>query len=66
MKCPKCGCSESIAKAHIEFIGDTSPDEVTKAYNVLDMICTNPKCDNYSSDLDNPKVIIETIRQIMN
>ena len=65
-KCPKCNGTLSIAKSHIEFEGDTSPDMVTKAYNVLDMICTNLKCKNGSSDLSNPKIVIETIRQPMN
>ena len=64
-KCPKCNGTLSIAKSHIEFEGDTSPDMVTKAYNVLDMICTNPRCDNYTADLSNP-IIVKTLRQSMN
>ena len=64
-KCPKCNGTLSIAKSHIKFEGDNSPDTETKAYNVLDMICTNPRCPNYTSDLSNP-IVIETLRQPMN
>ena len=65
-KCSKCGCSTTISKAHIEFEGDTSPNLKTVAYNVLDIVCTNSRCDNYTQDLSNPKIILETIRQPMN
>ena len=64
-KCSKCNGTLSIANSRIEFEGDTSPDMVTKAYNVLDMICINPKCPSYTADLSNP-IVIETIRQPMN
>ena len=64
-KCPKCNGTLSIAKSHIEFEGDTSPDIETKAYNVLDMVCTNPRCENYTTDLNNP-IVVETLRQLMN
>ena len=66
MQCKKCNCSLSIARSHIEFDGDNSPDTPTKAFNVLDMVCTNPKCDNYSKDLNSPLVILEILRQPIN
>jgi hypothetical protein len=66
MECPKCNCSLSISKMRIEFEGDESPDTETKAFNVLESVCTNPKCDNYSADLNNPTVIVETLRHPVN
>jgi len=66
MQCSKCNCSLSISKAHMEFEGDNTELTPTKAFNVLDMVCTNPKCDNYTKDLSNPKIILETLRQPMN
>lgn len=66
MNCPTCNCTLSIAKTHLEFEGDNSPDTPTVAYNVLPMVCTNPDCDNYSgADLNSPRVIVETLRQRM-
>lgn len=66
MQCSKCTCSLSIAKSHIEFEDDDNPITPTKAFNVLEMICTNLKCEYGSEDLSNPKVILETLRQPMN
>lgn len=65
-KCPECGCTLSIGVTHMEFEGDKSESTPTKAYNVLPMICTNLKCKNGSTDLSNPKIVIETLRQPMN
>ncbi len=67
MNCPKCQCSLSIGTTRLEFEGDNSPDTVTKVFNVLPMVCTNPGCDNYGGpDLNNPKVVTATLRQKMN
>ena len=65
MQCSKCNCSLSIARSHIEFENDDNPITPTKAYNVLELSCTNPKCIDYSKDLNNP-TIVETLRQSMN
>jgi len=65
-KCPKCNCSLSISKAKIEFEGDSSKNTKTIAFNCLSMVCTNPKCVNYTSDLKNPTIIIDVIKQQMN
>ena len=65
-KCRKCNCTLSIAKAHMEFEGDSSRNTETKAFNVLDMVCTNPKCSNYTKDLENPTIILDTLKLKMN
>ena len=65
-KCPKCNGTLSIGVTHMEFEGDKSENTPTIAYNVLPLCCVNPKCDNYSENLNNPKIVIDTIRQKMN
>ena len=40
-----------------------SPEGTTDVYNVLTMVCINPKCDNYSgTDLNHPKMVAATIQ----
>lgn len=65
-KCSKCNGTLSIGATHMEFEGDNSIETPTIAYNILPMCCVNPKCDNYSADLSNPKIVIDTLRQKMN
>lgn len=72
MQCPVCKCTLSIGISHIEFEGDNAPNTPTVAYNVLPMVCTNgdfggKPCPNYAgTDLSNPKIVVETLRQKMN
>ena len=47
MKCPQCDIEMMIKKTYTEVEGDTSPDTVTKVFNVQDMTCRNPKCENF-------------------
>lgn len=75
MNCKHCGNTLNIGKAYITFEGDNSPETPTKAFNNLPMICTNPQCSFYGGDkqnlsapidLDNPKLIVEVLKQALN
>jgi hypothetical protein len=62
MKCDACGANLMIAKSKFE-----SDIGTTNVYNVLTMVCINPKCDNYcGSDLSQPLKITAEIRDKVN
>lgn len=65
MKCPKCSKALQIANSKMEFEGDKSTDTETKAFQVMQMVCKNPSCSNFSKDLDNP-IVLETVRVPLN
>jgi hypothetical protein len=61
-KCPLCSSDLQIAKSRL-----TTEVGSTDIYSELDMVCIDPRCKNYSgTDLDNPKTIVETIRNKAN
>jgi hypothetical protein len=66
MDCPICKNVLTIASAKMVFENDDTPDKETIAFNQLTMVCVNPNCSNFCGELENPKEIIEIIRQIMN
>lgn len=66
MDCPICGIQTLISKAKIVFENDDTPDKETIAYNELTILCVNPNCSNYCGGLENPKKIVEVIKQRMN
>lgn len=61
VECPKCQASLRIAFSKFESeIGSTD------VYNVQALVCVNPECDNYESNLNDPIKIVETIRHKVN
>lgn len=53
--CPKCVTSLKRAKGYFK-----SPLNSTDVFYVQEMVCDNPKCDNYcGKDLDNPLFVVE-------
>lgn len=66
-QCPLCNSDLQIAKSTFKAEQDDSPDTPTEIYSVLDMVCVNPKCPNFSGvDLDNPKTIVEIVKNKVN
>jgi hypothetical protein len=58
MNCPECGSPLIVANSKYE-----SPEGSTEVFNILTMVCINPKCDNYSgTDLNNPLKVAATVR----
>jgi len=58
VKCSECQKPLMVANSKYE-----SPEGTTDVYNVLTMVCINPKCDNYSgTDLNHPKMVAATIQ----
>ena len=67
MQCPKCDQSLRIGVSFITFTGDHEPNQETKAFTNLPMICINPECLSYGgNDLSKPKQIVETIVSQLN
>jgi hypothetical protein len=62
MECPKCKGRLTIAKTSYSFKNDNTPDVQTEAYLNQHLVCTNSKCTDYSGkDINNPKVVVNTI-----
>lgn len=62
MQCPQCKAPLMVAKSEYK-----SEVDSTDVYNVLTMVCINPKCDNYAGkDLKKPLKIAETVRNKVN
>lgn len=62
MLCPKCVQSLRIASGKF-----TSEEGSTDVYSEQTLVCVNPDCDNYSgTDLSNPKIIVQTLRNKVN
>jgi hypothetical protein len=60
--CEKCKSELKIANSRFK-----SEEGSTDVYSELDMVCINPKCLNYcGSDLQNPKTIVEIVRNKVN
>lgn len=56
MLCPRCKRTEAaIVSNEIVVTGDNSPDEETKAYRVMKLVCRDPKCPYYGK-------IVATVR----
>lgn len=74
--CPICGERLQIADSYFVPEGDNSPDTPTQIFVELVMVCTNSRidpikktrvCSNYcGADLNNPKKIVETIKNPVN
>lgn len=61
-RCTACNSNLQIANSKYETQTGT-----TDVYSVLQMVCVNPKCDNFSGkDLNNPLVVMETIKNKVN
>ena len=61
-ECPKCKAELNVSANRF-----TSDPGTTDVYSELDMVCVNPKCSNFcGSDLSNPKVIVEVVRNKVN
>jgi hypothetical protein len=61
MNCPSCGDVARIAKSKFE-----SPVDTTDVYSVMIMVCVNPDCANYETNLESPSKIVDTIRNKVN
>lgn len=61
-KCPLCSNDLFIAGSKFDAKNDNLPIIPTKIFSVLTMVCINPNCPNFAgSDLNNPKVVVNTI-----
>lgn len=61
-RCPKC--NEDLHIARSKFETDVGSTDI---YSCLDMVCVNPKCDNYcGADLGNPKTVVEVVKNKVN
>lgn len=66
-QCPKCQSSLRIGKTFYTFENDDTPDNPTIAFVNMPMLCVNNVCENYvGKDMNNPKHVIETIRNKAN
>lgn len=59
MQCKTCKCEMEIIHHRIEVQGDTSPDDKTEVFEVLEMACRSKQCPEYG------KVQAETRVQLM-
>jgi hypothetical protein len=63
MECPTCKADLYIANSKYEALNDDTPDKTTEIFSVLQLVCINPKCGSFAgNNLDNPNMIIETVR----
>ena len=61
-KCPLCNSDLQIADSRLK-----SEEGSTDIYSELDMVCIDSRCPNYSGkDLNNPKTVVETVRNKVN
>lgn len=61
MNCPSCDSSTRIASSKLE-----SPVGTADIFSVMIMVCVNPDCNNYETNLETPSKIVETIRNKVN
>ena len=62
MKCPECRAPLMVSSSKYE-----SEEGSTDVYNVLTLVCINPKCDNYSGpNLNEPQKVAEIVRRKVN
>jgi hypothetical protein len=58
MQCPECNQPLMVANSKYE-----SEQGSTEVYNVLKMVCVNPKCSNYAgTNLNEPLKVAATVR----
>ena len=62
MKCKSC--DNDLMVANLKMVSERDSTDV---FQEQQLICINPKCSCYAGrDLDNPKMIVETIRNKVN
>jgi hypothetical protein len=65
--CPKCDSLLRVGKNYYSTENDETPDLPTKIFINLEMICLNVDCSNYAGvDIENPNVIVESIKNSVN
>ncbi len=62
MTCKICSQPLMVSSSRFE-----SEEGTTDVYQVMTLVCINPKCADYSgTDLNNPKTIAETVKNKVN
>jgi len=61
-RCPECNATLMVSNSRFESDGGS-----TEVYNVLTLVCTNPKCGSFcGKDLNNPLKIVKELRRKVN
>jgi hypothetical protein len=54
-----------VGRTYPTFKNDDTPDQKTEMYINREMVCVNPKCDNFAGhNLGKPKKIVTTISNL--